>query len=141
MIHPLNHDLEIIISQNHYFAGEGLMFNTKENGLQRKKLMRAGQMHLIHWLIVLFSVVLTFAAWYYSKSQLNQKLEDRFERNSQQVVNLVKERMMLYENALWSGVAFIDATDTSINYTKWLAYSNSLKIDLTYPGINGIGII
>jgi signal transduction histidine kinase len=117
------------------------MVAPENNSEERRKLIRAGKMHLVHWLIVLLSVVLTFAAWYYSKSQFNQKLEDKFQRNAEQVVSLVKERMQLYENALWSSVAYIDADETDITHTKWLAYSNSLKIDLTYPGINGIGII
>jgi CHASE1-domain containing sensor protein len=46
--------------------------------------------------------------------QLNQKLETKFHRNAEQVVNSVKERMKLYENALWSSVAFIGAVDTPI---------------------------
>jgi signal transduction histidine kinase len=123
------------------FFAENKMVEIKSNGEERKKLIYAGKMHLVHWLIVLLSVVLTFGAWYYSKSQFNQKLEDKFQRNAEQVVSLVKERMQLYENALWSAVAYIDADETDITHTKWLAYSNSLKIDLTYPGINGIGII
>jgi len=117
------------------------MVEELKSGEQRKKLVHAGQMHLVHWLVILLSIVLTFSAWYYSKSQLNQKLEAKFQRNAEQVVNLVKERMGLYENALWGGVAFIDSVDNDITYTQWLAYSNSLKIDLVYPGINGIGII
>ncbi|OUR85087.1 histidine kinase [Colwellia psychrerythraea] len=117
------------------------MVDIRKNGEQRRKLIYAGKMHLVHWLIVLLSVVLTFGAWYYSKSQFNQKLEDKFQRNAEQVVSLVKERMQLYENALWGAVAYIDANETDITHTKWLAYSHSLKIDLTYPGINGIGII
>ena len=117
------------------------MVEELKSGEQRNKLIHAGQMHLVHWLIIFLSIVLTFSAWYYSKSQLNQKLEAKFQRNAEQVVNLVKERMGLYENALWGGVAFIDSVDNDITYTQWLAYSTSLKIDLVYPGINGIGII
>lgn len=111
------------------------------NGDQRKKLVNAGKMHFCHWLIVVISVVLTFTAWYYTKSQLNQKLELKFQRHTEQVIDLVKERMGLYENALWGGVAYIDAANKEIKHTDWLAYANSLKIDTTYPGINGIGII
>lgn len=111
------------------------------NGDQRKKLVNAGKMHFCHWLIVIISIVLTFTAWHYTKSQLNQKLELKFQRDTEQVINLVKERMGLYENALWGGVAYIDAVNTEIKHTDWLAYANSLKIDTTYPGINGIGII
>ena len=117
------------------------MVKAKETAAQRKKLIKAGQMHLVHWLIVLLSIVLTITAWQFSRLQLNQKLEAKFHRNAELIVNLVKERIKLYENALWSSVAFIDAVDTPITYTTWRSYSRSLKIDSTYPGINGIGII
>ncbi|MDO7083380.1 CHASE domain-containing protein [Pseudocolwellia sp. AS88] len=117
------------------------MLDPKNIHEEREKLLKAGQMHLVHWLIVVLSIVITLIAWYYSKSQLNQKLEAKFERNAEQVVNLVKERMKLYENALWSGVAYIDSVETEITQPRWALYANSLKIDLTYPGINGIGII
>ena len=86
------------------------MVDTHNSDEEREKLLKAGQMHLVHWLIVVLSIVITLTAWYYSKSQLNQKLEAKFERNAEQVVNLVKERMELYENALWSGVAYIDSS-------------------------------
>jgi len=112
-----------------------------ENIEKRKKLVNAGSMHAFHWLVILLSIVLTFSAWYYAKTQLHQKLETKFQRYSEQVVDLVIERMGLYENALWSGVAFIDSVETDITYPQWLAYANSLKIDLTYPGVNGIGVI
>jgi len=118
------------------------MLDTKNiDDTEREKLLKAGQMHLVHWLIVVLSIVITLTAWYYSKSQLNQKLEAKFERNAEQVINLVKERMELYENALWSGVAYIDSVETEITNPMWVSYANSLRIDLTYPGINGIGII
>ncbi len=117
------------------------MLDTQSSDEERDKLLKAGQMHLVHWLIVLLSIVITLTTWYYSKAQLNQKLEAKFERNAEQVVSLVKERMKLYENALWSGVAYIDSVETEITHPRWALYANSLKIDLTYPGINGIGII
>lgn len=120
---------------------------------KRKKLLRAGKMHAVHWLIVLLSVLLTFSAWYYSQFQQAQKLNIQFNREAEKVVNAVKERMILYENVLWGGVAYIDAVNSnnvanpsknghsSVTYQQWSAYSNSLKIDINYPGINGFGII
>jgi signal transduction histidine kinase len=117
------------------------MVNYQNIDEERERLLKAGQMNLVHWLIVILSIVITLTAWYYSKSQLNQKLEAKFERNAEQVVSLVKERMKLYENALSSGVAYIDSVETEITQPRWALYANSLKIDLTYPGINGIGII
>jgi CHASE1-domain containing sensor protein/anti-sigma regulatory factor (Ser/Thr protein kinase) len=112
-----------------------------QNNEKREKLVRAGEMNSMHWLIVLLSVVLTFSAWYYSQSQQSQKLEIQFEREAEKVVNLVKERMTLYENVLWGGVAYIDAVSSDITSQQWSAYSKSLQIDTNYPGINGFGII
>ncbi len=72
---------------------------------QRKKLVRAGSIHWVHWFIITFSVLLTISAWYFSKQQLAQKVEQQFHREADQAVELVKERMELYANALWGGVA------------------------------------
>lgn len=107
---------------------------------QRKELVRAGAMHWVHWVVVVLSILLTVGAWYFSKEQITQKLEERFHREADRVVELVKERMELYENALWGGVALYDASE-EVTYPEWVAYANSLKIDKTYPGINGIGVI
>ena len=112
-----------------------------KNNEKRQKLVQAGRMNAVHWLIILLSVVLTLSAWFYSQLQQTQKLELKFDREAEQVVNLVKERMTLYENVLWGGVAYIDAVDTDINHLQWMAYSDSLQIDINYPGINGFGVI
>ena len=98
-------------------------------------------MHWLHWCIVIMSIFITMGAWYFSKQQLTEKIEQKFLRESNQVVELVKERMELYENALWSGVALIDSNHGNIFYDQWLNYSTSLHIEKTYPGINGIGVI
>jgi len=107
----------------------------------RQKLTQAANMHLVHWLVITLSALLTLGAWYYSSEQLSQKVEVKFNREADQVVALIKERMELYENALWGGVALIDSNQGNIFYDQWSAYSNSLKIDQTYPGINGFGVI
>tara|TARA_R110001583_G_scaffold3739_15_gene22968 strand:+ start:174 stop:1967 length:1794 start_codon:yes stop_codon:yes gene_type:complete len=112
-----------------------------KNNEKREKLVQAGKMHAVHWLIILLSVALTFSAWFYSQLQQTQKLELKFDREAEQVVNLVKERMILYENVLWGGVAYIDAVESDINHLQWMAYSDSLQIDINYPGINGFGVI
>ena len=108
---------------------------------KRQKLVRAGKMHSMHWLIVLLSVILTFSAWYYSQFQQSQKLEIQFQREADNVVDSVKQRMNIYENVLWGGVAYIDAANSDTTYQQWAAYTNSLQIDINYPGINGFGVI
>ncbi|WP_281557046.1 CHASE domain-containing protein [Thalassomonas sp. RHCl1] len=108
---------------------------------QRKKLEHAGNLHWVHYLVVALSILLTLGAWYFSKQQILQKVEQQFEREAEQTIELIKERMELYENALWGGVSLIDSNGSDISYQQWAAYANSLHIEKTYPGINGIGVI
>ena len=107
----------------------------------RGKLVAASKLHWFHWLIVLCSLVLTFFAWYYSSSQKAARIELQFERESDRVLELVKERMGKYEDALWSGVALIRTTGDDVDFKTWQRYANSIHIEEKYPGINGIGVI
>jgi len=109
--------------------------------IDRQKLIDSSQFQSIHWLVLALSVILTISAWYIATAQLNKGIAERFERESLQVIELVKERMVLYEHALWGAVAHIDASENEISSQQWQNYSNSLQIDRTYPGINGIGVI
>lgn len=95
----------------------------------------------LHWVIVIFSMGLTLVAWKFSKDQVDEKFKQQFEREANQVVALVRERMEKYEDGLWGGVSVIHTHEEKIEYNEWLNFSNSLKIDNKYPGINGIGVI
>ena len=98
-------------------------------------------LHWVHWLVIAFSLLLTIVAWYISSDQIKQKNRLEFMRQTEQVVDLVVERMQLYENALWGGVALMDANQGNVDYPTWKQYADSLNIDAAYPGINGIGVI
>ena len=113
------------------------------NNLQdaRQKMLYSSHLRGFHWLILSLSVILTAAAWFVTTEQVHERAAERFERESLQVIELVKERMKLYEHALWGAVAFLDANNSELTDQQWKDYSNSLQIDQTYPGINGLGII
>jgi len=113
----------------------------KTTEMERQKLINSSQFQGMHWLTLLLSAVLTFGAWYIATAQVNTTIAERFERESLQVIELVKERMELYERALWGAVALVDASENVITDKRWKNYSNSLHIDRTYPGINGLGLI
>lgn len=112
----------------------------KQN-IDREKLVHAGKLHSVHWLILGLSIILTVAAWYFSNEQVSQKIEERFEREAAQVIQHVQERIKLYEQALWGAAAFNNANDENIDNIQWRKYAQSLHLDKVYPGINGIGII
>lgn len=109
--------------------------------VERDRLAGAARLHWFHWLIVILSGVLTLGAWYFAKNQVDEKNELQFEREASQVVELVKERMQKYEDALWSGVAAIHVAGGDIGYDRWRIFADSLHIERKYPGINGIGVI
>lgn len=115
--------------------------NEKDFRSERDAILRGTKLRWAHWLIVGLSLLLTVGASYFSMQQVEQKNRAEFERQAFQVIELVQERMQLYENALWGGVAFIDAKDGQIEYSDWVTYADSLHIDTRYSGINGIGVI
>lgn len=108
---------------------------------ERESLASAGRLHWVHWFIVITSALLTVAAWYFSKSQVEENSRTQFEREATQVVELVRERMMRYEDALLSGVAAIEASGGEMTHGEWRTFARSLHIETKYPGINGIGVI
>lgn len=108
---------------------------------ERQSLANAGRLHWVHWFIVIASALLTIAAWYFSKSQVDENSRTQFEREAAQVVELVRERMLRYEDALLSGVAAIEASGGDMSHAEWQTFAVSLHIETKYPGINGIGVI
>lgn len=106
-----------------------------------RKMIKLGRLHWIHWGVVALSIVLTIAAWVISNSQIQQKIQQRFEFQSGQVISQITERMGRYEDALKTGVVAIHTKDRKIDAKSWKKFSSALKIETMYPGINGIGVI
>ena len=73
----------------------------------RRKLEAGATLNWLHWVIISLSLLLTFAAWHYSKSEQDLRIHAQFDREADQVVELIQERIQKYEDALWSGVALI----------------------------------
>lgn len=100
----------------------------------------SGRLHWYHWLVVIGSLVLTFA-WYLTSQQAQEKNAERFHFQANQIVQLVKERMGKYEEALWSGVAALQMMPVETDRKQWKVFADNLSIASRYPGINGIGVI
>lgn len=95
----------------------------------------------LHWMVVLLSLLLTFTAWQFSKIQLEEKARQRFDFEADRLVAMIVERMQKYEDALRSGVAALHSQSSGIDVNEWKRFSDSLKLEKKYPGINGIGVI
>lgn len=98
-------------------------------------------LHWYHWTVLSFSLILTFGAWYVTDQQVQQKTQARFEFQSNQIINLVRERMEKYEEALWAGVAALHMQSKPSDRSSWKEFAESLKVEERYPGVNGVGVI
>lgn len=98
-------------------------------------------LHWIHWCVILASLVMTLSAWRISKNAMEDKITNAFDRESQQIIELITERMQKYEDALWAGVAMIHSHNQEIDHESWLRFTQTLEIESKYPGVNGIGVI
>jgi len=108
---------------------------------ERLSISNAGRLHVVHWIVLSLSLLLTVGAWHFSKQQIDEHVETRFRREADQVVELVSERMRKYEDALWGGISAIQVQGGDISYRGWSTFAKHLRIDVNYPGINGIGVI
>lgn len=106
-----------------------------------KELSSPKGLHWYHWAVILLSLMLTFGAFYISEKQVQLKMESQFEFQSQQIIELVKERMVRYEEALRAGTAALKMLPTSATREDWRKFEQNLEIDERFPGINGIGVI
>jgi len=108
---------------------------------QRADLRRRGRLHWVHWIVLGGSVLITFVAWHLSDSLIEERDRQRSEREAGRVIELVRERLGHYEDALLSGVASIRASRGEVSHAQWRRYADSLQLAARYPGISGIGVI
>ncbi len=100
-----------------------------------------GSLHALHWVIIALSVALTSSAWWIARSQHKELVESRFHRERDQLVELIRERMQKYEDALWAGASAVQANGGAMSPDEWAVYADSLGIERKYPGVNGVGIV
>ncbi|EQC47579.1 CHASE domain-containing protein [Bacteriovorax sp. Seq25_V] len=109
--------------------------------IEKQKTGFIQKVKFFHWIVLVLSVALTLVVWKITKKQTYDKEKVRFDREADQVVSIIIERMQKYEEALWSGVAAIRMNGDKISRKEWEVFSRKFQIEKKYPGINGIGVI
>jgi signal transduction histidine kinase len=94
-----------------------------------------------HWAVLLGSLLLTVSASYISQQQIAQKAQIQFESQARYLVDLVSERMVNYEEALWAGVAMMKSHTGAVTRNEWKVFTDTFNVTERFPGINGIGVI
>lgn len=108
---------------------------------QQRILKRKGRLHWVHWAIIALSALITLVAWQTSNTLVQERLEQRFERDAVRTVWALHARLAHYEDALLSSVAAIMANGGEMGYEQWRAYTRQLDLNKRYPGVSGIGVI
>lgn len=108
---------------------------------QQTRLRQHARLHWTHWFILCVSLVITVFAWQTSDSALMKRDQLRFNHEAERAIDLIRERLGHYEDALLSGVAAMQSHDGRMSRADWQRYSEFLSLDERYPGIAGIGVI
>ncbi|NQU63174.1 MAG: CHASE domain-containing protein, partial [SAR324 cluster bacterium] len=90
------------------------------------------------WIILITSLVLTVGAYFLSASFVQKRVEDRFSFRTTEIESAIKDRLQIYEQALWGGVGLMNASQ-SVSRQEWAKYVETLEINHHWPGIQGIG--
>lgn len=109
------------------------MLNTLRHNLRRN-------FHWAHFFVLSLSIFATVTAWYMVKHQNEERILRQFNREADQNIGLIIERLRKYEEALWAGVALFKASD-DVNFNEWKDFVTTFNIGERYKGINGLGVI
>ncbi|TLS75955.1 diguanylate cyclase [Mariprofundus erugo] len=90
------------------------------------------------WIVLITSLSLTLIAWSISRHYVGIHAQDNFNFAVEDARQKIIQRMLEYEQVLRGGVALFEASD-EVTRIDWHNYVSTLKIDLYYPGIQGIG--
>ena len=120
------------------------LFEDNETHMEKEFLKKKRYISIFHnpvtaWFILITSLVLTVGAYFLSASFVQQRVEDRFSFRAIEIESAIKDRLRIYEQALWGGVGFMNASNSQVSRQEWAKYVESLKINQHWPGIQGIG--
>ncbi|MBF0236818.1 MAG: CHASE domain-containing protein [SAR324 cluster bacterium] len=90
------------------------------------------------WIILCVSLSLTVVAYFLSVSFVQQRRSDQFYFRALEIEIAIKERLDIYEQVLWGGVAFLSQTENPTR-KRWKNYVEQLNLINQWPGIQGIG--
>lgn len=82
--------------------------------------------------------VLTILTWQFSVQVVNDRAEQRFRNEANEVKSNILKRLEIYKNALESSRGLFLSTK-NVDRQAWSVYSQSLNLHDNYPGVQGLG--
>lgn len=93
---------------------------------------------LVVLLIVILSLVISYAAWMGSKNYYDKLNKEHFDTAVDDNLNNIQRQMENYKNILRGGVGFFNGSDY-ISRKEWHGFVQALDIQKNYPGMQGYG--
>ena len=90
------------------------------------------------WIVLLASLLITFNAWYFARSETTKRAQARFDFRVKTIETGIYERLQAYEFLLRGGCGLF-ATSDEVTREDWRTYVTKLQINQYYPGIQGVG--
>ncbi|MEW5755889.1 MAG: CHASE domain-containing protein [Pseudomonadota bacterium] len=90
------------------------------------------------WVVLLISIAITIVAWKLSSDSAEQRTRERFKFQVDEAQFAIDKRMTDYVQVLRGGLALFESAK-SVDRTMWHRYVETLALNESYPGIQGIG--
>ncbi|HAS51378.1 MAG TPA: hypothetical protein DCS21_06405, partial [Gammaproteobacteria bacterium] len=90
------------------------------------------------WVILVLSLLVTALAWFISDQAVKAKAQERFNFQTTDLVSAINKRLIEYETVLRGGVGFFKAS-SEVRRDEWRQYVEDLRIQQSFPGIQGLG--
>ncbi|WP_373035591.1 CHASE domain-containing protein [Sulfurimonas sp.] len=84
-------------------------------------------------------LIISYFVWSFTKNYYDLRNKNYFKSNVNKITDNIEKRMLVYENALRSGIAFYQASE-HVSREEWHIFVKNLQIKNFYPGIQGLGI-
>lgn len=94
--------------------------------------------YLPAWIILLLSLSFTAFLWHNTRSEISRNARADFDFRVEEIKQTIAHRMRGYEQVLKGGVGLFNASE-EVTSLEWREYVKSLRIEKSYPGIQGIG--
>ncbi len=92
----------------------------------------------IIYLIFMLSISLTIYAYFISIAASKDQYQSAFRLQTQELAADITNKIKVYEQVLWSGVAFFNGSQ-EVSRDEWQAFSQTLSIEQHWPGIQALG--
>lgn len=90
------------------------------------------------WAVLLVSLAITLTAYLFSSSVLENNARAQFEYRTNEIEKAIQDRLHVYEQVLWSGVAYFYSSP-NVTRDGFAKFVETLDIERHWPGIQGIG--